>query len=315
MEIVKYDIETAVITALEARYADIKVVDGKSKAVAMEGLAEYRELRAKIDKRHKELKKDALKYGRAVDNEKNRLKGLLAPVEQHLKDARQIYDDKIKAKKAEKERIEQERVDKIAQKIQSLDHAVDTALNMSSGRVVELCDEIVAIQITEEVFQEFAEQAKAVKLTTLSALDDIYNDKVTREKADAERRAEIEKLEKIRKENEAAQAKIDQEKAEFEAAKKAEQEKQERAEFERKAKRQAEQEVQQKEKEKIEAENEAKRQTELLPDKEKLIAFSNILANIEMPHLKSKNAKKILNEICIRIIELADVIKEQAESM
>jgi len=315
MEIVKYDIETAVITALEARYADIKVVDGKSKAVAMEGLAEYRELRAKIDKRHKELKKDALKYGRAVDNEKNRLKGLLAPVEQHLKDARQIYDDKIKAKKAEKERIEQERVDKIAQKIQSLDHAVDTALNMSSGRVAELCDEIVAIQITEEVFQEFAEQAKAVKLTTLSALDDIYNDKVTREKADAERRAEIEKLEKIRKENEAAQAKIDQEKAEFEAAKKAEQEKQERAEFERKAKRQAEQEVQQKEKEKIEAENEAKRQTELLPDKEKLIAFSNILANIEMPHLKSKNAKKILNEICIRIIELADVIKEQAESM
>jgi len=37
MEIVKYDIETAVITALAAKYADVKVVDGKSKEFAMAG--------------------------------------------------------------------------------------------------------------------------------------------------------------------------------------------------------------------------------------------------------------------------------------
>ncbi len=40
MEIVKYDIETAVITALEAKYANIVVTDGKSRAVAIKGQAE-----------------------------------------------------------------------------------------------------------------------------------------------------------------------------------------------------------------------------------------------------------------------------------
>ncbi|MBU0977094.1 MAG: hypothetical protein KKD18_01630, partial [Nanoarchaeota archaeon] len=96
-----------------------------------------------------------------------------------------------------------------------------------------------------------------------------------------------------------------------------------RTEFERKAqeqakaqaKRQVEQETQRKEKERIAAEVEAKRKAGLLPDKEKLIAFSNILANLELPRLKNEGARKILNEISIRIIELAESIKGQAERM
>ena len=106
MEIVKYDIETAVITALAAKYANVKITDGKSYKIVMDGLAEYRGLRLKIDAKHKELKADALKYGQAVDAEKRRLRGLLDPGEQHLKDVRQAEDDRKAAIQAEKDRIE-----------------------------------------------------------------------------------------------------------------------------------------------------------------------------------------------------------------
>ena len=113
------------------------------------------------------------------------------------------------------------------------------------------------------------------------------------------------------------------EKAQIAEGKRIEAEARDRAEFERnakekaeaQAKRQAEQEKQRIEKEKAEAEAEAKRQASLLPDKEKLIAFSNILANMELPRLKDEGARKILNEISIRIIELAEAIKGQAEAM
>ena len=73
MQLVEYNIETAVITALGSKYKNITITDGKSYAFVMEGLRDYRELRLKIDEKHKELKADALEYGRAVDAEKNRL--------------------------------------------------------------------------------------------------------------------------------------------------------------------------------------------------------------------------------------------------
>jgi len=323
MELVKYNIETAVITALAVKYADVKVVDGKSKEFAMAGLAEYRELRLKIDAKHKELKADALIYGRAVDAEKNRLKGLLEPGEQHLKDARQVYDDKIAAKKTEKDRIEQERIDTILSKIADIEKVPSTTVSMNSEMVASRCDFYVGIQITEEEYQEFTEKAKQVKLATLSALDDIYNDKVIQEKESAERKAEIEKIEKLRAEQAEAQAKIDKEKAAFEAEKRAEQEKQDRTEFERKAqeqakaqaKRQAEQEVQMKEKERIEAEREAKRQADLLPDKEKIIAFADMLVDLKLPVVKSQAAKLIMAEVNAQLDDLQSLIRSQAEMM
>jgi len=323
MEVVKYDLDVAIIKALDVKYADIVIKDTASYAFVMSGLAEYRDRRLQVDAWYKEKKKGALEYTNALGDERRRVKGLLEPGEQHLKDVRQVEDDRKKAIQDEKDRIEQERIDGIQAKIDELEKYPQSTIGLNSDSVASMCDAIVAVQITEAVYQEFTKHAKEVKLATLSALDDIYNDKVIQEKEAAERKAEIEKLEKIKKENAEAQAKIDKEKADFEKAKKAEKEKQDRAGFERKAqdkadaqaKRQAEEEVQRKEKERIAEGIERDRVRLLMPDKEKLIAFSNILANIELPRLKSEGARKILNEISIKIIELAEAIKGQAETM
>jgi len=110
---------------------------------------------------------------------------------------------------------------------------------------------------------------------------------------------------------------------EFEKAKRDEQEKRDRAEFERKAqeqakeqaKRQVEQEAQRKEKERIEAEKAAKRQADLLPDKEKLIAFADMLTNLKLPVVKSKVAKMAVAEINERLDDLQSLIRDQAEAL
>ena len=349
MEVVKYDLNVAVIKELDDKYAGIIIKDAASYAFVMAGLKEYRDRRIELDAWYKEKKKGALEYTNALGAERKKFKLLLEPGEQHLKDVRQVEDDRKQAIKDKAARIEQERVENIQSKIEHLEALILTTTGMSSERVATLCDDIVAIQITEEVYQEFVAKAKEVKLATLSELDDIYNDKVTLEKEAAERKAEIAKIEKLRAEQAEAQAKIDKEKAEaeakmheelrkieaekqaaqkvidderekLEAEKRAEQEKQDRAEFERKAeeradaqaKRQVEEIAQRKEKENAEATKEAKRKAAMLPDKEKLIAFANMLADIELPRLKNKGAKDILNEISIRIVELSEAIKGQA---
>ena len=57
MEVVKYDIETAVITALDAKYADVVIKDAESYAFVMSGLREYRKYRLAVDEWYKEKKK------------------------------------------------------------------------------------------------------------------------------------------------------------------------------------------------------------------------------------------------------------------
>ena len=329
-QVVKYDIETAVITALDAKYADVVIKDAASYAFVMSGLREYREHRLAVDEWHKGKKQSALEYSQALDAEKRRVKGLLEPGEQHLKDVRQVEDDRKAKIKAEKDRIEKERIDGIQAKIVDLERYPSLTTGLNSDSVASMCDAIVAVQITEEEYQEFTEQAKAAKLATLSALDDIYNDKVIQEQEAAERKAEIAQIEKLRAEQAKAEVKMHEELRKIELEKQAvqkiiddEKEKRDRAEFERKAqeqakeqaKRHAEQEAQQKEKESIAAQIEAKRQADLRPDKEKLIAFADMLTNLKLPVVKSKVAKMAVAEINERLDDLQSLIRDQAENM
>ena len=113
------------------------------------------------------------------------------------------------------------------------------------------------------------------------------------------------------------------EKAQIAEGKRIEAEGRDRAEFERnakekaeaQAKRQAEQEKQRIEKEKAEAEAEAKRVEALKPDKEKLLAFANMLIEIERPHVSSDEVKKTVREIIGRINGIALFIQEYTEKM
>ncbi|GAF84147.1 unnamed protein product, partial [marine sediment metagenome] len=170
-QLVKFDFDLAVITALDAKYKDIQITDGKSYAVVMQGLAEYRELRLAIDDMHKGLKKDILEAGRGLDADKNRLKGLLEPGENHLKEIRQVEDDRKAAIKEEKDRKERERIEGIQGKIASIYGHRELKNNTPSSIIEERLIIVKAIKITADVYMEFGAQASEAKNTAVAALE------------------------------------------------------------------------------------------------------------------------------------------------
>ena len=158
----------------------------------------------------------------------------------------------------------------------------------------------------------------------------------------AERRAENERLEIVRKEQEAeaarlteaqrkidaANAKIEAEKKAFEDEKKADQERKDREAFEKqaaenarvKAERDAIERAEREAAEKVEAERkakaEAKRQESLKPDKKKLEGFAQYLQEgMTYPELQSEEAETISREACFKIHAIGDEILAAIEEL
>lgn len=140
--------------------------------------------------------------------------------------------------------------------------------------------------------------------------------KAEREKAESERKAaeeaariEREKLEAIaRKEREEAEAKL-----------KKEREERERIEAEIKAKAEAERKAKEAEALRIAAEEKAKaeaeRKAKAAPDKEKLFNLAKSIGLVELPELKSDEAKKILSDVKIMLDKLSNFINEKTNQI
>jgi len=328
-DLIKFDVETAVIVALDNKYKDIQITDAKSRAFVMEGLREYRELRLKVVDGHKEAKQKALEHCNFLDAERQRILARLAPGENYLKEVRQADDDRKAKIKAEKEAEERERIQTIQDKINSI-RTLGIVHGGASSTIQDRLTLTKGIEPSKEVYQEFLNQAMDAQMTAITSLEEALSERLQFEKEQVARKAEAERLEKVRKEQEATQAKIDEEnrkieeeKAKIESEKKAEAERREREEFERQAKLRAETYAKEKaeqaernriEKEQAEAKEKA-RQEALRPDKEKLIKFADELVDIGMPDIKSAEGRKILFDADDRRHELAEDIKEQAQKL
>ena len=311
-DLIKFDFDVAVISALDAKYKDIQITDGKSYAVVMQGLAEYRELRLAIDDKHKELKRDILEAGRGLDGDKNRLKTLLEPGENHLKEIRQVEDDRKAKIKEEKDRKERERIEGIQEKVRSVVAQGIIYDTMPSSTIKERLIILKGHKVTKEIYAEFTDQTIQAQKEAVAGLERMLAYRIQSEKEALERKAEAKHLEKVRKEQEAAQAKIDEGNrkvregiAKLEADRKAVEDRKKQEEWEKDEKtrilleleqRGAEAEQKQIEKEEAEAKEKAEKAARA-PDKERLIIWIQNFNETTLPSpigLKSKEAMEIL---------------------
>jgi len=310
--LVKFDIETAVIVALNEKYKDIKVTDGKSKTFVMGGIAEYRELRLSVVGGHKKQKAEALEFCRFLDNEKIRVLGRLEPGETKLKESRKEYDDEIAAKKAEKETIEQTRVDKIRSRINDLQNMLINLPSMDMEEILAIGERLTLIEISVVDYMEFTEEAVVLK----ERLDGAVITSIESVKAREEEEA---RLEKIRIEQDAAQKRIDeanQKLKEKEAA--LEKKEWERTEKIRIAKEMEEEKIKVEKEQGIEAERLEKdiiEQNRLKPDKEKLLSFIDTLGDTPIPRVETKEANDLLNQIVMRLTKLVLGAKTRANKL
>ncbi len=327
-QIVEYNVTDAAIEEMKNRYMALTVSgldDKKGFSEVHEARMVVRGKRIEVEKKRKELKADALKWGQKVDAEARRITKLLEPIEEHLT----IEEEKITKEKerikAEEERrrneIAQDRVNQMAKfgKV----FPFSEAISMSEG------DFFAKITIAKAEYE--TEQARIAEEKRIEAERRAFEKKARDEEAArlAAERAEIERM----RAEESAKRKAEQdrlaaERAKIEAERKAvenaRREQERIIELERAKKEAAERAVKEaaekaarEAKERAEAERLAKeeeaRQESIRPDKEKLLAYARAVISIASPEFSNEQARAIFSEVQKRLLAVNRYIVKSAQ--
>ena len=122
MEVVKYDITDAKIAEMESIYMSLAITDLEDKEqfdAVHSARMTVKGKRVEVEKRRKELKADALAYGKLVDTEAKRITGKLEPIENHLdREERKVTDEQKRIKEIA-DRLEREMIDRRMESLSS----------------------------------------------------------------------------------------------------------------------------------------------------------------------------------------------------
>lgn len=153
--------------------------------------------RTSIEKIGKSARDDATKFSKAVIAEEKELIGITQPEETRLQALRDAWDEARAAEKAEAERIERERVAAIGLRIADIrECAVLASQCRTAAEVWTLIEKLAGDKL--EGFEEFADEAKAVRDTAIERMTAIHAAKLAEEaeavREKAEREAEAKRL-------------------------------------------------------------------------------------------------------------------------
>lgn len=268
------------ISEMEEQYLPLRVngVDDKEGLIVVtEARKTAKKIRCQVEKTRKELKADANRYGKAVDDEAKRLKGMIEPIEQHLIDQENAVQKELDRIKAEEE----------AAKERKIEARIDR-LNENRLRVEPQLIRLMDDKEFEEYFSELQESAKKEA-----------------EEREAERlrlAEEQRRLEAERKELEAERQRL-AEIAKAEEEKRAEERAREQAEIERLRAIEREREQQERKAKEIEEAKRAeearlKREAELKPIREQLETLATSLEKTTWPESLGRFDSELSRILC-----------------
>lgn len=316
--VIKYNITDAALAELAERHKDVDA--HKDYPVAKVAAKECQQLRKGLEEMRVEYKKDALEYGRAVDGEANRIKAAITKVEDPIKVGIKAIDDAEKIK--EDQRLATLEAQLVVLRAYGTDIEGKTLAELQAWQ-----DNLAAIEITEEIFQEQREAAIGAKAEAESRL----RIAITRKQAAEEEAAA---LTQQREEQAKQQEKLDAQKAEIEEGQRKLREAQEAADTKAREEQDAKDLAQQAEIDKRNKELDAQqaeidkqkreeqenkeaaaalaRSEELAPDKEKLERLANIIEATELPTVASQQAEDVLTYVRSEIKAIAGNIRHYA---
>lgn len=225
-QIKEYSATEAGLAQLREKYAGVKfdLATKEGNEEARSARRELVKLRTSLEAKRKELKAPALAYAMAIDSEAKRITAQIKQLEEPI-------DAQIKAeekRKAERERIERERVQAILVKIDVMRGLAHESAFDTSEQIQATLADLSAMEIADDEFAEFTEEAAKVQAGAIEALSELLGRAKEREAEHARLAAERAELDRQRQEQEARDA-AEREAREAEARKLAD----ERAEFER----------------------------------------------------------------------------------
>lgn len=221
-------------------------------------IAEMRKIRTNTEKLRKELKADALEYGRRVDSAAKGIIDKVKEIEEPYAAAKSDYDTKIEIERREKVLAEERRIDGIYARINEIKNLPSLHIS-STAQTIELLAPMLneALEAVNDWAMEFSDKARESIVETMLKLDELHTlkfqqeqlaadkakmekeaaeraerDRIQREKeADAERERLAREREKLEEERVALQAERDRisaEQAEKDRVAKEEQEERDR---------------------------------------------------------------------------------------
>ena len=318
-EIIEYDVTTAAIEEMRNRYMDL-TIDGIDDKEGFELVHDARMTvkghRVAVEKKRKELKADALAWGKKVDKEAKRIFALLEPIETHLHTEESRITEEKQRIKEEEQRLEQERIQARIDELTKFD------CNVPFFELAAMTDEEYGHTLSGAITKWEAEQAALAEEQRLEE-ERKEKERLDREAEEArlaEERAKQEQIAKEQAEKEAAilaeqerielmaeeyQKELDAKRKAFEDEKRLEAAKKEAAE--KALKEQAEAEIREQE--------EKARYEAMAPDKEKIFGYAVALEAVDMPDVDTDEAEGLLIACYEKLSDLTKWLKKEAQSL
>lgn len=303
------DYDPALIPKAEEKGDDgYQIIHDKTMAIT--------KVRTSVEAKRKELKADAIEWGKKVDGEAKRITAAIAALEEPWRKIKVALDEK-EAREAEEAR--QREIDDMAEierKIADIKRLTSDLVGASAETLRLRIEHVNSIVIDEDGFGLFMDGAKLAKLTVLDDLTKAYNERKEFEAAQEKLREDQEKIAAAQKKIDDQQADIDRQKAEQEAREQAERDEKEKAEREAREEAdrlQREAEARQAAEKKLADEAEAKRLREeelekRKPEDQKVREYGLALVSVPVPEVTDPDLVKLLAGTHEDVIEINQFI-------
>jgi len=236
----------------------------------------------------------------------------------YLTSKKNAYNDRVEAEnKAEAERLENERLDKVQRdrQLEIAPYIQFLSESLASQELRTKPENEYKALISELQKSKIAHDKKQAEIQA-------ENDRLKKEREDAEAKAEKEKKDREAKEAAELKAREDKaakEKAAHDAEIKKERERDEKLEADAKALRDAQSKKEADAKAKADAEikaaEKAKKDAELAPDKIKLEKLRDAIISLQMPSVTSAEAKEVIRKVKVLLGKTETFINEQKDSL
>jgi hypothetical protein len=184
-QVVKYPVTLAKIAKLEEEYREIPddLTIKANYELVRKRATHLRTLRGEVEKRRKELKADALAYGKLVDSTAKEITERLFAIEEPIATKKKDFDTAAEIAKREIALAEERRVDGIAGKIAGIRELVGLCVSEPSHIIKQHIDGLDQHDMAKNWADEFSDKAELAITETVAKLKDIYAMKVQQEQA------------------------------------------------------------------------------------------------------------------------------------
>ncbi|ASZ72200.1 TPA: hypothetical protein ACWX81_000693 [Pseudomonas aeruginosa] len=180
VEVTEYSATNAALAQLRVKYAEVPDANTEEGyAFIKDGIKELTSLRTSLEAARKREKAPYLQAGQIIDAEAKRITAELAALEDPMKAAKKVVDDRV-------ERERRERIARLQQKVDAIKAMPAQVRGQSSDDISAMLDRVGEIDATHD-FYDLTKEAVEARQAALEELTQMLTDRLAFEQAERQR--------------------------------------------------------------------------------------------------------------------------------